>query len=302
MKFLIFSILFLTAFAQENYDGPDYAPFDSSSIVPIQEMPGFWNNREVPKIFTQQINVRDRRIFGGVEVLPHSHPYQVALHITYGTGTALCGGSILTARSVLTAAHCTMASASTLVIAGVHNRYVIEPTQQRRTVSVSNYRYHPNYAPSTFTNDIAILITPSPAFTWTQHVQAVRRPAGAQINELFVNERARSTGWGRTTNVGETSGVLRKAYNIVITNAACAQVHTINLVGFGNLCTETTQSNQGTCVGDAGGVLSVERPPGNPMQIGITSFIPSVGCQMGFPQVYTRIGAFDAWINGNQNP
>lgn len=97
MKLLLLALLVAAASA-ENYDGPEYAPFDASSIIPVQDMPGFWEGRDFPAAFTNPIG-RNRRIVGGTEVVPNSHPYQVALHISFGAGTGLCGGSVLTSRS-----------------------------------------------------------------------------------------------------------------------------------------------------------------------------------------------------------
>jgi secreted trypsin-like serine protease len=301
MKLLILALFVAAVYGQENYDGPEYAPFDAASIIPVQDMPGFWEGRDFPKAFTTP-NVRDRRIVGGVEVAPNSHPYQVALHIQFGGGTGLCGGSVLTVRSVLTAAHCPIGSSSTLVIAGAHNRNLVEPNQQRRSVPSASYRLHPQYNSANLNNDIAILITPTPNFAFGAAVQPTRRPTGALLTELFVGERARSTGWGRTTNTGATSAVLRKAYNTIISNAICAQTYGSSVVFAGVLCIETAQSNQGTCNGDSGGVLSVERAPGAPVQVGVTSFGAAAGCVAGFPSGFARMTHHDTWINNNQNP
>ena len=96
----------------------------------------------------------------------------------------------------------------------------------------------------------------------TGAVQLTRRPTGGQLTETFAGDTGRSTGWGRTTNTGATSAVLRKAYNPVITNAVCASTYGTAVVFAAVICIETNVSNQGTCNGDSGGVLSVERPPG----------------------------------------
>jgi secreted trypsin-like serine protease len=302
MKLFILALFVVAASAVENYDGPEYMPVDASEIIPVQDMPGFWEGRDFPKAFTNPINVRNRRIVGGVEVVPNSHPYQVALSISFGGGTGLCGGSVLTGRSVLTAAHCPIGSSSTLVIAGAHNRNIVEANQQRRTVTSANYRLHPQYNTANLNNDIAILITPTPAFAFTVAVQPTRRPAGAELQELFVGDRARSTGWGRTTNTGAVSAVLRKAYNTIITNAACAATYGTAVVFPGVLCIETNVSNQGTCNGDSGGVLAVERGPGQWVQVGVTSFGAAAGCVAGFPSGFARTTFHDTWINSNQNP
>jgi chymotrypsin len=301
MKLLLLALFATVALAAENFEGPEWAPIDPSTIIPVQEMPGFWEGRDFPAQMSAPVNVRDRRIVGGVEVVPNSHPYQVALHIQFGGGTGLCGGSVLTLTTALTAAHCPIGSSSTLVIAGAHNRNVVEATQQRRTVPSSGYRIHAQYNPSNLNNDIAILVVPT-VWSWTAAVQPTRRPTGAQLSELFVGDRSRATGWGRVTNTGATSAVLRKAYNTIITNAACASVYGTAVVFAGVICKETAQSNQGTCNGDSGGVLAVERGAGQQwVQVGVTSFGAAAGCVAGFPSGFARMTHHDTWINNNQN-
>lgn len=104
MKFLILALFAVAVYGQENYDGPEWAPFDGSQIIPRTDFPGFWEGRDFPRTYWDiSLNPRGQRIVGGVEVAPNSHPYQVALHMTVGGGTGLCGGSVLTTRSVLTA-------------------------------------------------------------------------------------------------------------------------------------------------------------------------------------------------------
>jgi hypothetical protein len=48
------------------------------------------------------------------------------------------------------------------------------------------------------------------------------------------------------------------------------------------ICIETAQSNQGICIGDSGGVLSVVHN-GQSLQVGIQKFVASGGCVAGFP-------------------
>ena len=48
-----------------------------------------------------------QRIVGGEETIIEQYPWQVAIRESYGAKTQFCGGSILTTRWVITAAHCT---------------------------------------------------------------------------------------------------------------------------------------------------------------------------------------------------
>lgn len=128
---------------------------------------------------------------------------------------------------------------------GAHNRLIVEEGQQRQTIPSANYRLHPNYTPSTLANDIAIMHAPA-AFTVSQWVQFIALPRNF-LTETFAGLRGTSTGWGRTTNGGSTSNVMRRAINNIITNAACAAVYGGAVVNAGVICIETNESNQGTC-------------------------------------------------------
>lgn len=96
----IFAILAVSAFAEDNWE------IDYSKVVPVTDLPGFWDGREALKPLVSSNFNRNRRIVGGIIVTPNSHPYQAGLFLAFGGGTALCGGSIITSRTILTAAHC----------------------------------------------------------------------------------------------------------------------------------------------------------------------------------------------------
>jgi chymotrypsin len=292
MKFLLLALLAVAASAEIDYSAPEWN-VDWTKAVPIEDMPGFWDGRDLPAaIFAS--NERSSRIVGGVEVTHGQHPYQASILMQFATGAGLCGGSLIGARSILTAAHCPIGSSSTLVIMGAHNRLIIEPQQARQTVPAANYHLHAAYNSATLANDIAILIAPTP-WTLTGNVATIAMPR-AHLAEQFAGFTGTSTGWGRTTNTGAVSDVMRRAVNQIITNAACAAVYGTAVVNAGVICIETGTSNQGTCHGDSGGVLSVQHG-GSLLQVGVTSFVASAGCVAGFPSGFERTTFHDTWIH-----
>lgn len=229
-------------------------------------------------------------------VTPHTHPYQAGLLLrTSITSTGICGGSLITNRAVLTAAHCPEGAQSTQVILGAHNIQTIEPNQQRMTVHASSYIIHPQYNIHTISNDIAILILPSAA-TLNQYVALTVLP-DLGVTDSFVGQTATVSGWGRVSDSSTiTSPHLRSVENTIITNAVCQAT-------FGSMVTESiicisTVRGRGICNGDSGGPLTVSS--GNDrLQVGIVSF--SRGCERGFPAGFVRVTSFRQWIIDNQD-
>lgn len=98
----IFAILAVSAIAESQYPSDQLLDIDWKTVVPVQDMPGFWDNREIRPAFYPGDMTRTGRIVGGAIVTPptdtfHSHPYQTAMLMTFGGGTGLCGGSIISA-------------------------------------------------------------------------------------------------------------------------------------------------------------------------------------------------------------
>ena len=48
------------------------------------------------------------RIVGGIQAFPHQFPWQAYIHLRLNNGKqTFCGGSVITNKHILTAAHCT---------------------------------------------------------------------------------------------------------------------------------------------------------------------------------------------------
>ena len=86
------------------------------------------------------------QIVGGSEAPAHAYPHQISLQVTNGQGWYhSCGGSIIGADKIVTAAHCVVGfSPNELrVVAGDHDLFASEGTEQ--VAQVSALLPHPRY-------------------------------------------------------------------------------------------------------------------------------------------------------------
>jgi Trypsin len=204
----------------------------------------------------------------------------------------LCGGSILDATHVVTAAHCVYdeetgaitAPTAIAVKAGIANRF-----SAGQHPTVAGVTVNPAYNPYTATGDAAILTLQAPGFTLNGTTVAAIPLADASTAVDDVDLRL--SGWGSTAqrapndpNIGSAASDLQIA-NGLRTQSACAVVY----APFDDdlmLC--AGQANRDACQGDSGGPLAVPTGASTWALAGIVS--GGAGCAWpGYPGYYTRI-------------
>lgn len=241
------------------------------------------------------------RIVGGVEATRGAWPWQARLSITIGSRSFLCGGSLVDANWVLTAAHClrdggtTAAPNGVTVILGDHTRSVAEVDEQ--IIGVTQVIIHPSYNASTDDNDIALLRLRRAAIL-TNRVRVIPLVSSPQNDALFAaGVTASITGWGSTVEGGSSVDTLRQAQVPIVANATCNAPNSYNGIITANmLCAGRAQGGIDTCQGDSGGPLSV-RDGASWRLAGITSW--GIGCaRANLYGVYTRVARYTAWVNG----
>jgi len=282
----------------------DKIEIDWSTVRPIELYPKFWDNkpeylRPPAAFFTDVEENRIGRIVGGDIAQPHGHPYQVAIVMFLPTlgGNALCGGTVLSAQTVMTAAHCIIAggtaASSGTVILGAHDRTNInEPGQVRVVVATGHLRIHPLWDESLIRNDIGLIILPT-AVTLSAQISPATLPS-AELGNSFAGEQGTITGFGVfSDDLGIASDVVRVVYDEIMTNTLCV-VRFPGVVQPSNICITGT-NGRGACSGDSGGPMTVQRG-GNSMVVGVVSFGLALGCELSWPSVFARVTSFNDFI------
>jgi len=233
------------------------------------------------------------RIVGGVEAAPGEIPWQVLVR----PAGYLCGGSLVDASYVITAAHCVVNDAGApispsqiTIVAGEYTRGASEGDEQTR--SVSALYVHPSYDADTFDNDIALLRLASPV-TLNARVATIALARDAALGDAGMT--ALVSGWGTTSSGGSTASTLRKVTMPIVSNATCAGSYGSSITA-NMLCAGLAAGGVDSCQGDSGGPLAVQRN-GSWYLAGVVSW----GNECAAPAyygVYTRVSRFISWLDG----
>ncbi|KAK6626500.1 hypothetical protein RUM44_008973 [Polyplax serrata] len=237
------------------------------------------------------------KIVGGEKAKEGEFPYQTSLRFRGLLKMHFCGGSILTERVVLTAAHCvteikTPPFTYIEVVAGIINLKHEGPNAQKSTILKSIV--HPKYAGYVNPYDLAIHILQQP-FTFNKFVQPIALP---KLNEEPTGD-AVLTGWGSTsrTILSIMPETLQKVTLPLMKFQVCSDYYKkedIDVNELSNICTESTKGRFSACSGDSGGPL-VSTQNGTKVVVGVVSW-GQVPCGSGSPSVYTKVSSFVDFI------
>jgi len=248
------------------------------------------------------------RIVGGRPSEVNEYPWQVLLEIQMHEGP-WCGGSLISSRWVLSAAHCFemagITAAGITVILGEHDTRVSSESESLR-LGVERIMNHPDYNEKAPTdNDFSLLkLSRDIDFSKYEHIRPICLPT--DTTNTYEGLHATVSGWGRTER-GSGSNILLETEVKVISNYQCRNNHQwyYSQITDNMICAYDSRGVKDSCQGDSGGPLMVPANSGDgitPGQnyelIGVTSFGMDCG-DTDFPGVYARVTEQLDWINRN---
>ena len=185
--------------------------------------------------------MKPTRIVGGSEVIPYSIPWQVAL-VSPGSNDPGCGGTLISDRHVLTAAHCTGRKFD--VIVGEHRTTSSEDGTRHSVCRVDD---HPSYYFPEY--DFSILHLDTPVLIGQRAVPACLPPSSFG-GDFLVGKNMTVSGWGDLTEGGVSPSVLHSINVLGISDEQCERM--IGGITKDMLCAGGV-GGQDSCQKDSGG-------------------------------------------------
>ncbi|XP_014672860.1 PREDICTED: trypsin-4-like [Priapulus caudatus] len=228
----------------------------------------------------------DSKIVDGTVVVAGEVGWQVIL---YRSGSFTCGGSLISNRHVLTAAHCVHPYQNNPEYFSVRMG-TLEQSSGGITRKANRILRHETYSSSAIYDDVAVIELDKPVvFTSNVHPIAL----ASNDDEKYVDWQATTSGFGRISGNGPTSSVLLKADQVIVSGEACQAYYGSFVQPAGMIC--SGQGKQTVCSGDSGGPLWVMQNY-EPALVGVTSWSVN-GCQIaGYPDGFARVTYYYPWI------
>ncbi|CAG9113754.1 unnamed protein product [Plutella xylostella] len=222
-------------------------------------------------------------IVGGDLAPPGSAPHMVALFLR---GVYKCGGSLISSRTVLTAAHCL-----SVKVPSLHHGLVGTNSLNSGGTKIFFERMisHPDYVvqPNLVMNDIGLLITAAAV-----PLTALVRPVTLSYQRLGAGVPVRANGWGTTqAHLGSGSNELLQLFMTSIDDQQCKDAIPQSIVDSVSIVCAVNSVHHGMCYGDSGSALL---RLDSRQQVGLASWV--IPCGKGFPDAFTRVSPFREFI------
>ncbi|CAG9832914.1 unnamed protein product, partial [Diabrotica balteata] len=281
-----------------------------------EEVVQFTRSRAIPDRSTCGLQDSDKNtieglIYGGTEAYLKEFPWMARLGYLKKDKKIVwnCGGSLISPRYILTAAHCVTSQTQdqvgrlSYVLLGEHDtRYNRDCNKNGicnnypAVITISSIIIHENYDFKVQSNDIALLKL-SKNVVYTDSIRPICLPEPNE-DSLQSEELLTASGWGYTQT--GRSDVKLKVDLPYRTKDECTEAFkNTNIKLNDNQICAGGEEGKDSCQGDSGGPL-MKRSNADIFhwyQEGITSFGLNICGIQGFPGIYTKVSSFLPWIH-----
>lgn len=257
-------------------------------------------------------------VINGENVKRSQYPWLAVLYRNSQTDVSgiFCGGSLISRKLVVTAAHCIRDKDSELatkaedvtVYLGKLNMETLESERGFVMSSVEEIIVHPHWShlTSNFDADIAVAVLEK-SFRFTRNIRPICLPTTSESFEDIVGRKVVIAGWGKTETNALSTSVPKWAEITVIDTGSCLESNKI----FGTITSGRTfcagddsnlasrVSGSGPCSGDSGGGLTINVNGTWYLRGVISSTVKSLDTQSCDPQyfsVFTDVAKFRDWL------
>ncbi|XP_006004603.1 elastase-1-like [Latimeria chalumnae] len=242
------------------------------------------------------------RVINGENAARNAWPWQISMQYTYNGANGwyhMCGGSLISPKWVMTAAHCVDDVNGMILRIGLgdYNLFSFEGGEQFKPIDL--IISHPGWNPNDLSNgnDIALLRLAEVA-TLNKAVAAAQLPPAGLV--LPQDHPCYVTGWGLTSSGGNIASILQQALLPVVDYPHCSKRDWWSYHVNDHMVCAGGDIKSG-CQGDSGGPLNCN-VDGIWEVHGVVSFGPYPVCNtIKKPTVFTRVSAYIDWIHAMVN-
>ncbi|XP_041630338.1 brain-specific serine protease 4-like [Drosophila kikkawai] len=230
-------------------------------------------------------------------------PWMVALLERIGNEYSFtCGGTLISARTVISAAHCfrfgskSLSADRTVVSLGRNSLDIFSPGELQ---GVSELVLHQQYDVNTFTDADLALLQLTNQVQFTDYIKPICLWNDNYLLDLPSGHKSYVAGWGEDEHGNKNTRLAKMTSTDIITQTECRGNLTFENVRFvtsNTICASNAKAS-GPCSGDSGGGLMLEEQD-IWMLRGVVSSgqRTSKGCDLTKPVIYTDVARHIDWL------